>query len=102
MNFLVWDKINSSREDASTISLLNRGLYTAQEAAETYAQRDVDGGMDGLYTADRRGEPCRSAQDGHPIIVEHLEGPEKGKVQTFLVAIIEYEPVWASVEKTDE
>ncbi len=52
MKFKVWDKIHGTQESAQEIN-----ADCDYEAAEKYADDDVDGGIDGLYN------------DGHEICV---------------------------------
>ena len=71
--------------------------FSADEAAEKYAEDDIDGNIDGIYT-DEKGEPLWDLKkDGRLIIVEDAYG----KVYRFRVGIVEYEPVYASVDAED-
>lgn len=99
MNYRVWDKLNGSPESAVEIE-----ADYAYEAAEKYAEQDVDGGMDGCYT--RRNVPIHNLRtDGHPVIVEqavHVDGVNKRVRRVFHVGVVEYEPQYAAVEVFDE
>ena len=62
--YLVWDEINGSEEDAEEV-------YgpAAFDAAERYAEDDVDGQTDGIYAS------------GHPVCVRN----SRGELFTFIV-----------------
>lgn len=86
--YLVWDKLNSSREFARTIK-----ADDPEEAAIEYAENDSDGLTDGLYIG-HGCMPLVSAKYGQPICV--LDGEN---VRTFRVAIVEFDPVFAAEEE---
>ncbi len=89
--FLVWDEFNSSREYAWEIT-----AYDAEDAAIEYAETDVDGNCDGLYTNKQSvyGTHNNLERDGQPISVEDPDG----KVTRFRVGIVELEPVYRAAE----
>ncbi|NIR30243.1 MAG: hypothetical protein GWN84_13220 [Gammaproteobacteria bacterium] len=99
MKYRVWDKLNGSRESAVEIE-----AGSAYEAAEKYAEQDVDGKTDGCYT--RRNMPIHSLRaDGHPVIVEptiYTGGAQKDVQRVFHVGVVEYEPQYGSVEVFDD
>jgi hypothetical protein len=68
IKYKVWDTINSSEESAVEVEALS-----PDEAAETYADEDVDGGIDGIY----------SVQQGHPLSVR---GPD-GVLHRYMVTV---------------
>jgi len=66
--FLVWDQLNSQREDAEEIE-----AYSAREAAITYAKNDSDGYADGIYTRESR-EIHNLSTSGQPLVIEGTDG----------------------------
>ena len=91
--FKVWDDLNGSERTAQEIE-----AFDAESAAIDYAENDVDGHADGLYT-DEHGHPLDDvADDGLPIRVKD----EDGKVLLFRVGVMELEPVYDAhlVEET--
>lgn len=93
--FSVWDPINESENSA-----LELEADDAQSAAVSYAEQDVDGDIDGLYT--NEGEPLSDvAKDGHPIHVR--DG--NGVVTRWRVGVAGLEPLFAAApvqfEETD-
>lgn len=89
MKYKVYDEFNSSLEYAEEIE-----AYDEQEAAETYAEQDVDGNTDGIYYGKGEQWTIRNLQkDGQPICVIDSEG----KIYHFRVGITEYEPIYRAV-----
>lgn len=95
MKYKVYE-LNGSLEFAQEID----DVWNEHEAAEQFAEQDVDGNIDGLYNShdDRqeRGEICdhgliRDLQkDGQPVCVVD----EEGKTYHFRVGITEYIPTY--------
>lgn len=56
--YIVWDSINASEEFAERIEAASPG-----EAAEKYAEADVDGGIDCIYA---RAHPIAVKEEGDP------------------------------------
>lgn len=81
--FKVWDKFNSNESHGIYVT-----AFDAEEAAIQYAEEDVDGHIDGVY----------SGSDGHEICV--LD--ENGKVVVCRVGVEEFEPVYAAYEVKSE
>lgn len=76
MKALVWDELNSERDFAKEIELDTRD---PDEFAKRYAETDIDGNADGIY----------SGHEGQPIMVELEDGT------LFRVEVkTEYEPVY--------
>ena len=88
MKFKVWDHLNRDEGDAREID-----AYDASDAAESYAEDDPDGMLDGLYTKSN-GMPLNSAMAGHPIMVLG----EDGVPRKFLVGVTDMHPVFSSCE----
>ena len=82
----MWDALNQEREDAEHLE-----AFDAEAAVKSYAECDIDGNCDGIYT-DANHNP-QSAEHGQPIHVED----ENGVVTKWHVAIVEYEPVYGAV-----
>lgn len=75
-DFLVWDEFNSDRDSAWHIE-----AYDSESAAEKYAEEDVDGSIDGIYSG------------GHTVMVEDPEGV----VRKFNVRV-DYDPTFYATE----
>ncbi len=87
--FKVWDELNGDRESAQDIE-----ADSVEEAAAEYAESDVDGGTDGLYTEREGYGPLgRLEADGHPIRVVDDEGRE----YRCKAGVVEFEPVFSAV-----
>ena len=86
MKFKVYDEFNSSLEFAQEIE-----AYDEREAAELYAEEDVDGNIDGIYSSkDDRWTIRNLQEDGQPVCVVD----EEGKVYHFKVGVTEYTPIY--------
>ena len=84
MKYKVYDELNSSLEFAKELE-----AWDEVDAAELYAEQDVDGNIDGIYCSKDDHWTIRNLQrDGQPICVVDKEG----KVYHFKVGIIEYTP----------
>ena len=70
--FKVWDAINSDEMGADTIQASD-----PYEAAQLYAERDVDGNIDGIYVR------------GFPVMVRESDGTLHK-----LTVTVEYDPVY--------
>lgn len=70
--YKVWDEVNASEESAADVE-----ANSPEDAAETYADVDVDGGIDGIY----------SGHKGHPVSVR---GPD-GDLRRYTVSV-DYTP----------
>lgn len=77
IKYLVWDK-DARKEHASTIE-----AYGAIEAAEKYAEEDVDGSIDGAYSG-----------NGHSLMVQAVEGDHKDH-EFEVVVTVDYDPVYS-------
>ena len=96
MKYKVYDEFNGSLASAHEID----DVWDEQEAAEQFAEQDVDGNIDGLYYshADRQdvGEICDHGlisdlqKDGQPVCVVD----EEGKIHHFRVGVTEYTPIY--------
>jgi hypothetical protein len=87
-NFKVWDEFNASEDTAWEIA-----ADDAEEAAVLYAEKDVDGNTDGIYTCQGREMHNLTAQ-GQPVSVRCPDGTLK----RFKVGIVEFEPVYKATE----
>jgi len=56
----VWDKINGDEDSSMVIEAFHD--HESYMSAETYAEEDIDGNIDGIY------------DKGHPIMVRNEEG----------------------------
>jgi len=74
MKYRVWDKINSEEEHAGEVD-----ADTPEEAAEQYAEDDVDGNIDGIYV------------NGHALCVRDPEGTLHE-----IDVVVEYDPVYSA------
>jgi hypothetical protein len=72
MSYRVWDKINSDEEHAEEVE-----ANSPEEAAERYAEDDVDGNIDGIYV------------NGHVLRVRDPEG-----VLHEIAVTVEFDPVY--------
>jgi hypothetical protein len=75
--FKVWDALNASEDSAWDIS-----AGDPHEAAEVYAEQDVDGNIDGIYV------------HGQPVMVREPDGT----LHKFMVTV-EYDPVYHAEKK---
>jgi hypothetical protein len=75
--FKVWDAINASEDSSSDIE-----AGDPHEAAEVYAEQDVDGNIDGIYTR------------AHPVMVREADGT----LHKFEITV-EYYPVYYATKK---
>jgi hypothetical protein len=84
--YVVWDELNGDESEGMHIE-----AYSSEEAATTYAKRDRDGLMDGLYT--NGGRELSTLRDGHPIVVRDATGAQ----ERFLVGVVELCPVYGAM-----
>lgn len=92
-SYRVWDELNQTEEDARAVD-----AFTPSGAAEAFAEADEDGICDGAYLL--RGRPSPSlATHGQPVSVRNVA---TGELRRFRVGIVEYEPVFASCEVSDQ
>ena len=99
MKYKVYDELNSSLKYAKEIE-----AWDEREAAELYAEDDVDGNIDGIYSEKDDYGPMHNLQkDGQPICVVDEKNKESGpcgKMYRFRVGITEYTPIYeAQLEK---
>lgn len=91
--YKVWDELNSEEQFAQEIE-----AFDASDAAEEYAEQDMDGNCDGIYTETdrdgRRDVMMGVAKNGHPILVRAPDGT----LRRFRVGIVEYLPVYMAEE----
>lgn len=86
MKYKVYDELNSSLEYAQEIE-----AWDEREAAESYAEQDVDGNIDGIYGSKDSSFVMGDLQkDGQPICVVD----EEGKIYHFKVGVTEYTPIY--------
>lgn len=86
MKYRVYDEFNGSLEFAEEIE-----AWDEREAAELYAEQDVDGNIDGIYCSKDDKWAIRDLQeDGQPVCVVD----EKEKIYHFKVGITEYTPIY--------
>ena len=88
--FVVWDECNSSEEHALKID-----AWCAVDAAEKYAEEDVDGNCDGIYLGDRSEPIWHDLKNNGQVIC--VRCPD-GSLKRFAVGIVEFEPVYGSAE----
>jgi hypothetical protein len=89
-DFSVWDAVNCTEEEAEYIF-----EDDAKSAAIAYAEQDVDGGIDGIYT-NEKGLPLNDLnKEGQPIFVR-----DSNDVLTrWRVGVVEFEPVYAASQE---
>lgn len=73
--FKVWDALNMSEQFADTIK-----AGDPSEAAELYAERDVDGNIEGIYV------------HTHPVMVREQDGTLHK-----LMVTVTYDPIYSAV-----
>jgi len=83
--FRVWDPVSESGDHAPV-----RDVFDAEDAAADYAENDVDGHSDGVYTKNGR-EIDNLERDGRELVVENLETGERVVCR---VGVVEFEPVY--------
>ncbi len=86
--YLVWDEFNSSRDSCKEILEMNEC-----SAAISYAEQDISGLEDGLYTKEHR-EIHNLTKEGNFIMVENPEGVTK----RFRVGVVSFLPIWDALE----
>jgi hypothetical protein len=87
--FYAWDPVNEDESKALELEAVD-----AYSAAVGYAEQDVDGGIDGLYTGKDGGSVFNVAENGHPV---HVRG-EDGVVTRWHVGVVEAEPLFDAVK----